>query len=75
VYGALLRTLGMLSGNGRKKTEAEKQPCTLFSYCLRQKKLLTHSTIRKKTGGTWTVDRLRNMEHILYSNYQEANTG
>jgi len=30
------------------KTDAEKQPCTLFSHCLGHKEWLTHSPIRKK---------------------------
>jgi len=47
--------LGTLSGNGMKRMEEnyddEKQSCTLFSYSLRHKELLTHSTITKK----WAV--------------------
>jgi len=57
MYGALLHTFGALSGNGGGKTDAEKQPCTLFAHSLRQKEWLTHSTIGKKTNGTWMVDR------------------
>jgi len=52
MYGALLHTFGALSGNGGGKTDAEKQPCTLFAHSLRQKEWLTHSTIGKKTNGT-----------------------